>query len=80
MTVSLGAVLARYFPAAYLLRTGIRGGVALAAYLAGYETTAHILAVLAVMSIAGPIEINVAKDVIRVVETRRKPAKKEKTK
>ncbi len=59
--------LARYLPAAYLLRTLGRAGAALVVWLAGYETTAHILAVLAAMSLVGPIEINLAKDVVSVL-------------
>jgi len=35
------------------------------AWLAGADKTAHILAVLAAMSIVGPIEINAAKDIVR---------------
>lgn len=58
------ATLLRWLPPAYLLRSAVRFGAAGAVWIAGYETTAHILAVLAVMSLLGPIEINVAKDAV----------------
>lgn len=54
----------RYLPAAYVLRAFWRASAAAVFWIFGFETTAHILAVLAAMSVIGPVEINLAKDAV----------------
>jgi hypothetical protein len=58
----------RYLPAHYVFRSLLRAGAALAAWCAGFETTAQILAVLAAMSLVGPIELTIAKDAVAAMK------------
>ncbi len=64
-------IVRRYMPAAYVLRSAWRAAAAAVFWIFGFETTAHILAVLAAMSVIGPVEINLAKDAVAKFNARR---------
>lgn len=56
-------MLRRALPPAFLLRVGFRSGAAIALWLAGYPATAHIVAVFAIMGLAGPIELAISSEI-----------------